>query len=112
MMDTVVPLTVAVTHPLASMFVSARSVPLLFVTVTLLVADAAVKLNAVALTLIFGVGVFVGLGVGVFVGFLVGVGVGFFVGVFVGFFVGVFVGFFVGVGVFTFADCLIVSLTD
>ena len=104
LMDTVFPFTLAVTHPLASIFVSARRVPLLFVTVTLLVSDAEVKLNDVALTLIFGVGVgapvtfFVG--VGVLVGFFVGVGVfGFFVGVLVGFFVGVMVGFFVGVGV-------------
>ena len=70
MIDTVVPLTVAVTQPLASELLSARSVPLLFVTVTLLVPDVAVKLTNVALTLIFGVGVgvFVGLGVGVAVG--------------------------------------------
>ena len=94
MIDTVVPLTVAVTQPLASELLSARSVPLLFVTVTLLVPDAAVKLTNVALTPILGVGVgvFVGLGVGVFVGLGVGVFVGLGVGVFVGLGVGVAVG--------------------
>ena len=74
--------------------------PYTFVSETVLLDFALVKLKDVGLAPNFGVGVAVGffVGVGVFVGFFVGVGV--------------FVGFFVGVGVLVGApDCVIFTST-